>query len=80
MTAIYLINSIAHCSDLGQIIIVGDLKSRCSDFIHSDTIPCVLLDQLNALVHYTRNESLPKRVSQDSKMNSFGVRLINMCM
>ena len=68
------VDSVAHYTDLSQIIIVGDLNSRCSDrndFIYSNTMPRVLLDQLEDVVHYTRGECLPKRVNQDTKNEYF---------
>ena len=48
--------------------------------LFTQILPRVLLDQLYDVVHYMHDESLPKRVSQDTKLNSFGVRLINTCV
>ena len=84
-----LFNKITELRNENEIIIVGDLNSRCStlqDYIVNDS--CSNFDPVDDLVYnsncITQNDLIENNISfsrmnEDSKCNDFGYKLINLC-
>ena len=75
-------NDIGHFSEKGTVIIAGDLNSRVGnllDYIEHDSIAEPLLDVLSHVLTYDDDVIFPKRVTEDTIVNSFGRTLINLC-
>ena len=64
------------------VIIAGDLNSRVGnllDYIEHDSIAEPLLYVLSHVLTYDGDVIFPKRVTEDTIVNSFGSKLINVC-
>ena len=75
-------NDISYFSEKGTVIIAGDLNSRVGnllDYIEHDSIAEPLLDVLSHVLTYDGDVIFPKRVTEDTIVNSFGRKLINLC-
>ena len=74
--------SIAEYSAQGHVLLVGDLNSRIGnrvDYIVSDTVSKTLANILADAFVYDIDEILPQRVSEDTTVNNYGRRLIELC-
>ena len=64
-------------NDLGTVYITGDLNSRTGT--ESDFVPDINLDRFVEVPENTDICSLPSRKNNDSYVNSFGLKLLNLC-
>lgn len=73
-----LSNDIRHYSELGDILITGDLNSRVGQ--RSDIVQNINLDRfVDMPLNDIPADNLPKRSSFDNKSNGFGNKLLTVC-
>ena len=75
-------NDIGYFREKGTVIIAGDLNSRIGnllDYIEHDSVAEPLLDVLSHVLIYDGDVIFLKRVTEDTIVNSFGRKLINLC-
>ena len=68
-------------SQNGTVIVAGDLNSRVGslpDYILSDSIATPIYDMLSNVFDYNADTGISERVSEDTVVNSFGRKLIQL--
>jgi hypothetical protein len=66
----------------GTVIVAGDLNSRVGnlpDYIEDDSLATPVYDILSNVIDYSSDVAMPCRVSEDTKVNSFGRKLLQLC-
>lgn len=69
-------------SDLGSISLIGDWKCRVGtqfDYIENDCISNQLYETLRDMFNYDSDSYFTVRLSEDTHVNDFGRRMIEMC-
>ena len=75
-------NEIVNFSEKGNIIMIGDLNSRCSDrddFIRGDQVNEEMLHSLNGLLDYQSDVNMADRQCPDKVVNQYGIKLLQLC-
>ena len=65
------------------MVLAGDLNSRCGnlhDFIGSDTVHESVTNNLSSLFEYQSDDILPDRICPDQAINTYGLKLIQLCI
>ncbi|KAK3084635.1 hypothetical protein FSP39_016616 [Pinctada imbricata] len=69
--------------DRGKVMITGDLNARCGqlrDYIDDDFLHGSVIDQLSPFFDYQSDDVLSERICPDQAVNSYGFRLIQLCI
>ena len=75
-------SQIHHYSQLGCVVLAGDMNARTSDrldYIANDTLYSDLTNLLSNLFTYAPDFSLCHRINPDMTLNDYGYKLLSLC-